>query len=199
MYTCINTPEENHMLLNELHTYSLIESVKERLVQVQLDESITDYFAVQISKLKNKSEDELFDGPNKIDLEELAKVITALKVLSNKEYRSVMTHEDIGIKPTSAKDLFKFLNSVDKGGKSSKDVESTFNALKQLAPSTYRKELDALGKLKGGDAAKKAEAIKNVVDLSRRVGEMFTKLRDLASGQATAAQTTELTKKMAKA
>jgi hypothetical protein len=182
------------MLLRDLNP---IYDIKAKLVSSMISESITDYFAVQLSKLKNKPTDELFDGSDKFDIEQLAKVITALKVLSNKDYRSVMSREDIGIHPNSAKELFKFLDTVEKSGKNDRDTEMVFNALKQLAPSMYRKELEALEKLKNKDSTIKQEAVKKIEELAKRVNEMFKKLKELSSGAPKPEATTLATQKMA--
>lgn len=169
------------MLLHDLNQNALSFQIKSRIANSVLAESITDFFSITISRLKNKPIDEVFHGREAVDLERLSKIITALKVLSNKDYREVITKDDIGINPNSAKELFTFLANVRKDGDSEKEVEYIFNALKLMAPSTYRKELEKLEKLKSRDRSERQEAIQSLEVLATKVSQMFQKLKGITT------------------
>lgn len=168
------------MLLRDFVTESAIAELRVR-VKDKLSESINDYMAVTIAQLKNKKPEELFKGSNPmINLENLASIIAGLKVISNREYRGAMTAKDIGINPNSAKELYKLLDDVAKDGKNPKDVEDVFRALKTMAPTMYKKEVEALEDLKSEDDAKRKEAITSLVTFATKIGQTFGKIKAAA-------------------
>jgi hypothetical protein len=163
--------------LTEVINESVATQVRGAVVEV-LSESIVDFLGVTLAKLKHKHPEEVFSehNPDKVSLEELAKMITALKVISRKEYRSAITHEDVGINPNSAREVFKLLDDVKKDGKTEKNVSKVFDSLSGLAPSIYRKELQQLKQLEI-DGEEHDQAVTELEKFMLKVGQFFTKLK----------------------
>ena len=105
------------MKLRDLTNSTMLFELRRAVADV-LSESIVEYLSMITAMLKNGKPEELFAKDNpKVDIEQLAAMITGLKVLSNPDYRKAITDEDIGFNPSSAKDFFHLLDSIPKDGK----------------------------------------------------------------------------------
>jgi hypothetical protein len=173
------------MKLRDLNESTMLFEIRHSIANI-LSESINEYLSQIVALLKNSKQEELFDKENpKIDLEQLASMITGLKVLSNPDYRKAMTDEDIGFNPSSAKDFFHMLDSIPKDGKNiPKLTDRAFVALKSLAPSLYQKEYDAAQELKDGDEEQVKAGIKRLDTLSNKVSQMFNLLKSKAQSKS---------------
>lgn len=182
------------MKLRDLTNSTMLFELRRAVADV-LSESIVEYLSMITAMLKNGKPEELFAKDNpKVDIEQLAAMITGLKVLSNPDYRKAITDEDIGFNPSSAKDFFHLLDSIPKDGKNvPKLTAKAFDALKALAPSLYQKEVDAAEELKDGDDDQRKAGIKRLDTLSTKVGQMFQLLKTKAHGTKTNATTAAAT------
>ena len=162
----------------------IYESALRREVVDVLSESIIDYFGTTLAKLKGAHPEEVFSeqNPKRVSLEDVAKMITALKVISKKEYRGAMTKDDIGINPNSARELFGLLDSVKKDGQNERNTKEVLDTLTRLAPSLYRAELDGLKDLKLDDDAKRKQAIQKLESFMLKASQFFQKLKTNANG-----------------
>lgn len=143
-----------------------------------LSESIVDFLGATLAKLKHAHPEEVFSehNPDKVSIEELAKLITGLKIISNKDHREVITKDDVGINPNSAREVFQLLDDVKKDGKHDKDVMKIFGKLADLSPSIYNRELDKLKVLKKDGDAHDA-ALMELEKFMLKVSQMFQKLK----------------------
>lgn len=173
------------MKLHELQSEAARVKVRQEVAEI-VSESIIELFGTTLAKLKNKHPEELFSehNPDKLSLEQIAKMITALKVISNKEYRSVMTHEDVGINPNSAREVFQLLDSIKKTGQQDTHSVKVIDNLASLAPSIYRTEMKSLGDLKEDDDEKRKAAISKLEQFMLKASQMFQKLKTGVSGTA---------------
>jgi len=175
------------MKLRDLVVESMIFDLRVQVGAV-LGESVADYLSTAVAVLRAKKPEEIFGDSPKIDLEQMAKIITGLKVLSNKEYRDSITKDDVGLNVQSAKEVFDMLNNVPKDGKNvPKTTDDIFTALKGLVPSLYKKELEKLEQLKDGDESDRKKEIDDLAALTTKVGQMFQSIKSKSQGQQAAA------------
>lgn len=170
------------MRLRDLVTESAIYELRQRCREL-LAESVVDYLGVTLAALKHKKPSEM-----KLDIEHLASIVAGLKVLSNKEYRGAMTQDDVGINPSSAKELFKLFDDVAKDGNDPKNVADVFRALSKIAPNVFKKEAEALEALKSEDEATRKEAITKLDAFSTKVSQMFNKVKSMANSSDKSAE-----------
>ena len=151
-------------LTSEIALYELREQIGNLLA-----ESISDYLALTVAKLKN-------DKP--IDLDQLAEFISGLKVIGNPEHRESMTKADIGINPNDFKELFNTLNSITKDGKDvPRMTADVFVALKSITPSLFKKTRAELDVFENGTKAQKEQEIKKIQVFSTKVNQLFYKIK----------------------
>lgn len=115
----------------------------------------------------------------KFDMNELADVITAIKLLTNPNYRSVMTRRDIGVDPRNAEELLQMLGSIP--SLPSKDMPSKtkefVKALALMGKSLRAKELEELKKLLGASSSERDKAISDLQALSNNVVKALDSLK----------------------
>jgi hypothetical protein len=82
----------------------------------------------------------------KLDIEALADTITAIKLLTNKDYRQAMTKDDVGINVNSSKELARILDKVPSNAavEQPKDVRDFMRAVASLGKSMRKTELEKL-------------------------------------------------------
>lgn len=160
----------------------LIEAVYAELHQI-LVESVNDYFAGVVAQIKaNKIEN--------VDTDQLATLITGLKVLSNPSLRSALTADDVGINPNDLKQLLKLFNDVPRDGKNQPEaVKKAFDALKAAAPKMFKDELAALEPVKDKTDAKHADAVQKLSLFATKVSQTYQKVKTAASASPSASAT----------
>lgn len=175
------------MKLQEIIYESTSTALRKEVVEV-LSESIIEYFGTTLAKLKGAHPEEVFSdqNPKRVSLEDVAKMITALKVISKKEYRGAMTKDDIGINPNSARDVFSLLDAVKKDGQNDRNTKEVMDTLAHLAPSMYRRELEALKDLKLDDDAKRKQAVQKLEAFMLKASQFFQKLKTNANSNGKA-------------
>jgi len=151
-------------------------------IRDNLFENVNDYLSLTLTKINNKKPQDLFKaGPDMLDLDHLAMIITGLKIVSNPDYRAGLTKQDVGINPNDAKELFNLLNQVDKQGKDQSSVMNVFKALCKLAPQGLKNERTKLDIFKTGDDAERKHEAQELQKLVVKVGQMFNKIRTAAN------------------
>lgn len=138
-----------------------------------LNESICEYLGTTIAQLRNDKS---------IDLEKFAEVITALKVLSNIDHRESLTRDEIGFNPNDARELFSFLNAVNRDiTKSEKFVNEIFSEFKNIAPSLFKRTLSELDVLKNGTKIEKQQLIQSLSSFIMKVNQLFNKVKHVST------------------
>lgn len=173
------------MKLSDLIIESKLSELRAKIPTL-LAESLSEYLAVTLSKLKNKKSDELFkDEKNPlVDLDRLATYITGLKILGNSQYRSAITKDDIGINPGDVTELFKLLDTIPKEeSKIVKEVDDVFDALKSLSPAMFKKERERLDSLKDDESPEKEDVIKKLSAFSLKINQIFSKSKQATVNQ----------------
>ena len=138
-----------------------------------LIENVNEYLALVVAKLKNHKDP--FNAPEgqRIDLDHLANVVVGLKILGDSDFRQPITKKDIGFNPTDPKDLFNFLNKIDKLGKDPVDVEHILQGLAKIAPSAIKKQQDEFNLLKSGTPAQKQAITSKLEAFMHKVTQIF--------------------------
>lgn len=156
------------MKLRNLSPQIALYELREKIGSL-LAESISDYFALTTVKLKNEKE---------VDIDQLAEIISGLKVIGNPDYRESMTKADIGINPNNVKELFNTLDSITKDGTGMpRQTVDVFVALKAITPSLYKKTRAELEVLEKGTKAQKTEEINKIQAFATKVNQLFYKLK----------------------
>jgi hypothetical protein len=147
-----------------------------------LNESITDYLKTALETIKKKTPSELFnEDEGGFDLEELARVIVGMRVLSNKSYREAISYEDVGINPNSAREVHDILKSVGKhGDKMTEKTHKFFKSVTSLTPKMLKKELTKLEALKDGDHKARTDVIVELERLASGVEKIYQTIRTIA-------------------
>lgn len=169
------------MKLREFIIESAFVSTKQ-IVKDSLFEGVNDYLSLIVAKVNNKKPEDLFKpGPDAIDLDHLAMIITGLKIIADSGYRTGISKQDIGINPNDAKELFNLLNNIDKNGKDSAGVVNVFKALCKLSPVGFKKQREELDIIKTGDDAARKAAAQSIQKLTIQIGQIFNKVKTSAS------------------
>jgi len=165
------------MKLTSFLTHTYLEDVRYELDP--LNESISDYLAQVLAKLKSGEKVDLFDGETpEVDPELLGGVIAGLKVLATTSYRAAMTEDDIGMNPNKAKDFYDLVKTVTKDGKQiPKTTLEVFRKLKVLAPKVFEKEIKKIKGYKDSDAAAKKTFTQELEVFATKENQFFNKLK----------------------
>ena len=161
---------------------STLEST-EQYIKYQLIENINDFLSQTIAKLNNKKPDEIFksDNPFAINLDHLAIIMTGLRIISNPDYRTAITKDDVGMNPNDAKDLINVLNQIDKNGKDSIAVLNIFKALCKMAPNVLKKQREELNVLQAGDDATRKQEIQKLQRFATLTSQIFNKVQSAST------------------
>lgn len=119
------------------------------------------------------------DKAEKLDLEQLADIITAIKLLTNADYRQAMTKQDVGIDPNNARDLLKMLDTIpsDPAKQLPSSTRSFVRTVALMSKSLRTKELEALKALVSTDASKRQAAQAELGKLASMVATALEKLK----------------------
>ena len=172
------------MKLREITTAGSLIEMREFIAE-NLYESIDQYLAITLGKLKNKKADELFkDGDaNAIDLDHLAAIVVGVKVLGDKNYRSAFSKDDLGIQVNDPKDLVKLFNDVSRDGKSDPSyVKKVFSTISKLAPTALATQQKEFELLKTGTDPERQHIISNLERFLHKFTQAFGKLKQSAQG-----------------
>jgi hypothetical protein len=115
----------------------------------------------------------------KLDLDELADIITAIKLLTNSDYRQVMTKQDVGIDPNNADQLLKMLDSIPSDPTKALP-SSTRNFVRSVAlmsKSQRAKELEGLKKLLTGSQTERQQGIVELQKLANQIVQAIERLK----------------------
>jgi len=165
------------MKLKEFLLESTIQSATTH-IRDNLFESIVDYLSLVIAQINNKKPDELFKpGPNALDLDHLATILTGLKIVADPDYRAGITKRDVGMNPNDAKELFNVLNQVDKQGKDPEAIKNVFVALCKLAPQALKLQRSELDILSAGDEAERKHEAQSLQQVLTKATQLFNKVR----------------------
>lgn len=156
------------MKLRQLKTEIALFELREQ-IGLLLSESISDYLSSVIASLKNDEQ---------VDLDQVAEIISGLRIIGDPDHRESMTKDDIGINPNNFKELFNTLNSVTRDRKNMpKMTGEVFTALKSISPSMFKKTKAELDVLETGTRAEKAQQIQKLKDFASDVNHLFYKLK----------------------
>lgn len=133
-----------------------------------LNESISEYLSSVIADLKNSK---------KVDLDQLACIISGLKIIGKEEYRDTLTADDIGINPNNFKDLYDVLSTVPKAGKLPRVPDEFFNSLRAISPSSYKKTRSELEVFEKGTGPQKKQVIGKLSEFASNVNHLYFKLK----------------------
>lgn len=115
----------------------------------------------------------------KLDLEQLADIITAIKLLTNIDYRRAMTAREVGIDPNNAQQLLKMLDTIPSDpskalpGKTMEFVK----AVAAMSKSMRAKELESLKKLSSASQSEREKAHAELGKLASQVAAALEKLK----------------------
>ena len=162
------------MLLRHLIINRYLEAVQEqpRLVFLLEDAGHALMAAAKLAKTD-------LDKADQLDLEQLADIITAIKLLTNADYREVMTKQDIGIDSTSASELLKMLDSIpdDPTKKLSTTTRDFVRSVALMSKSLRAKELEGLKALVSTDRVKRQAAQAELNKLATLISTALKKLK----------------------
>lgn len=115
----------------------------------------------------------------KLDLEQLADIITAIKLLTNADYRSVMTKQDVGINPNNTQQLLKMLDTIpsDPAKQLPSSTRDFVRSVALMSKPLRTKELDALKALVSPDKSKRQAAQVELGKLASMVADALEKLK----------------------
>lgn len=115
----------------------------------------------------------------KLDLEQLADIITAIKLLTNSDYREVMTKQDVGIDPSNAQQLFKMLDIIpsDPSKQLPSAARDFVRSVALMSKSLRAKELEVLKTLISSDRSKRLAAQIELSKLATAVVAAIKKLK----------------------
>lgn len=115
----------------------------------------------------------------KLDLEQLADIITAIKLLTDSTYRSAMTRGDVGIDPNNAEQLLKMLDTIpsDPTKKLPTTTRDFVRSVALLSKSLRAKELASLKELASPDRSKREQAHASLGKLASMIAASLEKLR----------------------
>lgn len=166
------------MKLQQIVLESALVAAREAVRDMIL-EDVTQYLALTLGKLKNKSPEEAFKSGDKtaVDLDHLTSIVVGLKILANSDHRAAFTRDDIGIQPNNPKELFKLFNDISKDGTDPGYVKKAFERIGSLAPTAVKKQRAEFEKLKVGTDAERRSAVKELETFSNKVTQAFGKLR----------------------
>ena len=166
------------MKLQEFVVESALSEIRKQITS-DLFEDVNQYLSLTLAKLKNKKPEELFKtgDPHAIDLDHLAQVVIALKVLGNSDHRSALSKNDVGFQASDNKELFKFLTDVSKDGKDPTYVKKAFAVIAKLTPTAIKKQIEEFQKLRDGEDAERQQVIKNLEQFMHKVSQYYGKLR----------------------
>jgi hypothetical protein len=173
------------MKIRELVAESALFELR-RAVTTKLSEAINKHLLSASAALSNRKDtDKDLKG---VDVDQLASIITTMKVLSNAEYRDSMTKDDIGINPRNAKELFSFLDQIpdNKSQELSGVPKEVVSAVTHLAPSIKSKEVERLKDLGSDDVDTRRAAEAYLKAFATKVDLSYNKVR--AAAEATQAK-----------
>jgi len=163
------------MKLNDLNLEVALFEARVQVSQI-LSESIIDYFALVIARLRGKSE------AHGLDIDQLSDIIAGLKVLIDDDHREALTKTELGINPNSYREFLDLLKAIPKDGKSfPQKVHEVFAALKSIAPSLFKKTREELKALESGSKAEFHKAVDKISAFATLVNQMFHRINSLAS------------------
>ena len=115
----------------------------------------------------------------KIDFEQLADIITAVKLLTNSDYRQAMTKGDVGIDPNNSEELLKMLDTIpsDPARALPGETKQVIKGIALMSKSTRAKELEALKTLVGPQGPERAKAQEALQALANQVIKAIDRLK----------------------
>lgn len=142
-------------------------------LRATLVESINRRLSAAVAALKSREPTDM--GDRGIDLDQLAVVITGLKVLANTEYRDVITKDDVGINPRDSKELFKLLDKVPDKASIELDPKElgVFKSLAALAPKLLADQRAEMAKLVSKDEGERKSAVSRLASLALKVETLY--------------------------
>jgi hypothetical protein len=154
--------------------------IKHRLNE-ELTESIDKHLSAISSALLKRDADDT--SLLSVNINQLADLITVLRVLSNTDYRDAITADDVGLNPRNASELYALLDQVpdSRSGKLQSHQAAIVSAIVKLAPSVRAKELAKLKLLQSEDQAEREAAVKYVQQLAEKAAAAFKKVSQKAA------------------
>lgn len=115
----------------------------------------------------------------KLDLETIADIVTAIKLLTNADYRSVMTKHDVGIDPNNADQLLKMLDSIpsDPTKELPNNTRKFVRAVALMSKSQRSQEMENLKALLSSDKHVRAKAQDELTALSSKIIKAIERLK----------------------
>lgn len=162
------------MLLRHLIINRYVEALQKQPKLVALLEDAGG--ALMAAARTAKTDAEKFE---KLDLEQLADVITALKLLTNADYRDAMTRNEVGIDPNNAQELLKMLDTIpsDPSKVLPSKTKEFVKAVALMAKSMRAKELESLQKLRSKSQSERDKAHAELGRLASGVSAALERLR----------------------
>lgn len=115
----------------------------------------------------------------KLDLEQLADIITTIKLLTNADYRNAITAREVGIDPNNAQQLLKMLDTIPSDPTKALPAK-TMEFVKSVAlmsKSIRAKELDSLKKLLSPSQPEREKAHSELGKLASQVASALERLK----------------------
>lgn len=147
--------------------------------KIPLIEAVNSYLAKTVAELDARKDD---DSSTEIDFELLANMLTALKIVGNKDLRQSITKADVGYDPSSLADMFDVLSKVPDSPKITmpKDVDTFFKKVAGFATRAKKEELLAVQDLASADAKARTAALQKLKAFSTKIDQLYNTLKTAA-------------------
>ena len=121
-------------------------------------------------------------NPKKINAEEvetLADIITTIKLLTNSDYRSAMTRQEVGINPNKPTELLKMLDSIpsDPSKPLSAQTKRFVQAVASMSKKARDQERNEIKALLDPDSADSKSVIDRLKVFAEKTDQALIKLR----------------------
>ena len=162
------------MLLKYLIANRLLESLQKDSKGLMIVEDASQMLHMLIPALKS-------DSPklSQIDIDELANIITTLKLLTNPNFRQSMTKADVGINPNDGPELLKILDLIprDITADRPKQVKDFVRSVALLSKSQKTKEIEDLKLLFDKNPIVRQKAISELSKFIATIDQLINKLK----------------------
>ena len=162
------------MLLKHLIVNRFVESFQHNPIGLMLVEDASQMLHMLIPAVKDDS-----SKLSKLNLDELADIITALKLLTNSDFRQSMTKTDVGINPNNGPELLKMLDAIprDITATRPKTVKDFVRSVALLSKSQKTKELESLKALLDKNPSVRQKALQELTKFASTVEALINRLK----------------------
>ena len=143
-----------------------------------LVEAINSYVAKATAALNGRADDDASSAG--VDIEALADMVTALRVVSTRELRMGITADDAeGWDPNSAKDMYDVFSKVPDSPKTKlpSDLARFFKTVSGMAPKIRKQEFEDLKVTLSDDENLRKKALAKLKAFTSRLDQLYNKLK----------------------